>query len=305
MVTEKEFRMKQLVAAMLSVLFVTGCCCLKPKSCCMVKKADSDLTALMDKSLDWQKVHAVEEFIAAGIIRPEFISTYRAIYDKTTPKTPPRVGACRVLYRCCPEERPRLRDELVAMAMDMGCPGDGHSIETMCKLNIKLTPAEMASLRRYTLGDNDGKGAMANYLLYINGDKEAEKSVLKAIENLDGITVYCFWFNETEISPEMKAALLKAKNHEGNTAEFQSFVDRACLLKVAGSHADCAELFAKAKKYDQKENWEGPVRFYMMALGDVATKDDFPEIAKWLSHENEEVRIAAAGSIVRIANTNK
>ena len=280
-----------LILAVALVAFVAGCVTVPS----MQEKARAELFTLMRTTEAWTQIHAAEELCHAGILSNEITEIYEKAYAASEPRTPYRIGCIRVLYRNCPEKRNALREELLSNAFDPKSAAAGHAVETIGKLGLQLSPAELAQLKPYIGQKNplDEYGIMAFVLA---GDAEGVAEWKKRLEAgnsfaaalgtyVDELPEYCHDVLET-------AWRLPGTSEAFQMASFQSYL-RNCDI----TNADHAELWKRVETCS-----DGIRRFYLQAVGDIGDENDAKRLMKYLKDKDPEICIAAAGSVIRIAN---
>ena len=259
------------------------------------EQARAELFKQLRESTSWQRIHAAEELCKAGILSPEITSIYESEYLASPAKDPYRVGCIRVLYRNCPEKRNALRAELLSIAFDRGCPGDAHAAETIGKLGIIMSPDELEHMRPY-LAKDDALGSYAILPFVFVADPEVmplwKERVEKRNNNAVGIGTYV-----EELPEECSEVFRAARFDRGADEWFRVFSFGSYLRHCRISNADYYELWRRIEE-------EGPSvrRFYLNSVGDIGSERDAEKLRKYLEDEDGENRIAAAGSILRIAN---
>jgi len=286
--------MKQIiasVASILALLLLAGCVSVPN----LQEQARAELFKQLQEAKSWQRIHAAEELCKAGILSDEITSVYESEYLASPVKDPYRVGCIRVLYRNCPEKRNALRAELLSIAFDRGCPGDAHAAETIGKLGIIMSPEELSHMRPY-LAKNDSLGQYAILPFVFVADPEIMPLWKQRVEQHDNCAVGIGTYVD-ELPEECSEVLRQARFDNGGDEWFRVFSFGSYLRHCRITNADYYELWRRIEE-------EGPSvrRFYLNSVGDIGSEKDAEKLEKYLHDEDGEVRIAAAGSILRIGN---
>ena len=278
-----------LVAAL--VAFLAGCVTVPS----MQEKARAELFTLMRTTEAWTQIHAAEELCHAGILSNETTEIYEKAYAASEPRTPYRIGCIRVLYRNCPEKRNALREELLSNAFDPESPAAIHAVETIGKLGLQLSPAELEHLKPYIGKGNplDEYGIMAFVLA---GDREGVAEWQRRLEARNQYAASLGTYVD-ELPEYCHEALETAWRLPGGSEAFQMAAFQSYLRNCDITNADHAELWRRVETCS-----DGIRRFYIQAVGDIGDENDGKRLMKYLEDKDPEIRIATAGSIIRIAN---
>ena len=261
----------------------------------MEEQARAELFTLLRTTEAWAQIHAAEELCHAGILSNETTEIYEKAYAASEPRTPYRIGCIRVLYRNCPEKRNALREELLSNAFDPSSPAAIHAVETIGKLGLLLSPEELARLKPY-LGQKNPLDEYGIMPFVLAGDMEGVAEWRRRLEAGNQYAA-CLGTYVDELPEYCHEALEATRHQAGGSEVFRMAAFQSYLRNCDITNADHAELWKRVETCS-----DGIRRFYIQAVGDIGDEKDGRRLMKYLEDADPEIRIATAGSVIRIAN---
>jgi hypothetical protein len=259
------------------------------------QRAVATLRAALTDSQGTGNVHAAEVQLWDGY--PQGVN---ALFEKklATAKDPQRILIWRVLAQSSKPSMRRVYVEKVrAAALDTDSPYAEYSIESLAKLGYSGRDAALVQVAR------DGKPTLqilARWVLANSGDPRDETYLAQLLDVSDshmrGIAAYALRFLK-HLHPQTIAKLEQWTAQEPADASGRVFL--LCALYLKGPESDRQSLKEQLFKYAETGN---PEERYQagLVLGAWAQETDLPRLARLLTAEDTDTRIAAAHSILTV-----
>jgi solute:Na+ symporter, SSS family len=253
----------------------------------------------------WIKVHAAESLLSLGQSQ-EVRQAFELELASKGGEPKYRIGIWRVLAQAAPDvaEREQWIGKIRAAFLDPTGPDRLHAAESMAKLGYQVQAREADAFK---LIAETGSGPLAvntRWILANSGASNEQLSLVKLLESKEADTrfdtAYAFR-NLPHLSAPAREKLLSALINEPTNSN-----DRIYMISAALVHAPPdqqkhikVELLSHVKTGDQSVKYE-----ICATLAKVGQKEDLPLLSSLLDDTNSDVRVGAAGAVLRIERRN-
>ena len=215
----------------------------------------------------WVRVHAAEELLQLSY--PEGVAeVFRNELDSHGSLPQYRIGIRRVLARASvvPQQRQERIAEIKAIFFDLNAPDRMHAIETLGKLGVRLTDAELADVRRYAQNSAD---PFAFWVLA----RHADPTAVAELERMQAVG---------DPLSALRAALCLEQLRPG----------LAEAWRAAGGEERLHALLTSAQPAERVKGCQ--------EVGQFGRRDDSALLSPLLQDADADVRVYAASGILRM-----
>ena len=259
------------------------------------------LRTSLQKEDRWIKVHAAEALLLFGYsteIRQVFELELSAHGEE--PKY--RIGIWRVLAQAAPDlaERERWVGNIRAAFLDVTGPDRLHAAESLAKLRYQVQDREAAAFRHVAETGEDRLAANTRWILANSGELDRQLSLVELLESKEpaarASTAYALG-NLPQLPAPAREKLLSALVQEPTNGPARIYMMSAVFVHAPSGHQKeiKAALLSQARTGDQAVKYE-----VCAALAKVGRLEDLPFLSSLLDDTNPDVRVGAAGAILRI-----
>ena len=249
----------------------------------------------------WIKVHAAESLLSLGYSQ-EVRQVFELELASNGEEPKYKIGIWRVLAQAAPDvaEREQWIGKIRAAFLDPTGPDRLHAAESLAKLGYQVQAREADAFKLVAEAGADPFAVNTRWILANSGEFNEQLSLVKLLESKEAGTRFNTAYalrNLPHLSAPAQEKLLSALIKEPTNSN-----DRIYMISAALVHAPPdqqkhikAELLAHVKTGDQAVKYE-----ICATLAKVGQKEDLPFISSLLDDTNSDVRVGAAGAVLRI-----
>lgn len=249
----------------------------------------------------WIKVHAAEALLSLGYLQEvREVFHLELVSNGAEPKY--RIGIWRVLAQVAPDvaEREQWIGKIRAAFLDPTGPDRLHAAESLAKLGYQVQGRDANAFKLLAEAGADPFAVNTRWILANNGGLNEQLSLVKLLESKDADTRFDAAYalrNMPHVSAPAQEKLLSALCQEPTASNGRIYLISAALVHAPPDQQKHikAELLAHVKTDDQAVKYE-----ICAALAKMGQKEDLPFLSRLLEDTNCDVRVGAAGAVLRI-----